>query len=317
MPLLVPDARSAQLALAALQQEIILSGARRAVLEATASSASVTLPGHSMFSHTPRVRAAKWLAPMARRPFEDAVAAYEAMTDRPLHSTPRPDRQLANLLSSKWRGWLAPQSAGNWWVPAANLLAVMSNMLGKPLQIAELENLCLEHDGLRFKVTPNGMFSNFRGRFIYANARALDARWEHVEVQARQTGHFVAQAAAATGLEAAMWAASHVVHAEQLGVIPKLELSAVTLTEMPRRTRRVNTPVPASPDLIAAIAGCREVVDLDGTVSDLYSVMVPYLMGGRQFVQEFACPWTHPDHNLTPKIRSRLEELLLEYERAS
>jgi len=317
MPLLVPDARSAQVALAALQQEIVLSGNRRAVLESLGSSGAVSLPAYSMFSHTPRVRAARWLAPTARRPFEDAVAAYEAMTDRPLHSTPRPDRRLMNLLSSKWSGWLEPRHPGHWWVPAASLLGLMSNMLGAPLQIADRENLVLEHDGLKFKVTPNGMHSNFRGRFIYAHARAQDALWRHIEVPASTSDHFVARAAAATGSEAALWAASHVVQAEQLGVIPELKEDAVNLEKVPRRGRKLNAPVAASPDLVAAIAGCREVLDLDGTLSDLYVVMVPFLMQRRQFTEEFACPWTHPDHNLTPRIRGRLEELLATYERAT
>lgn len=317
MPLLAPNARSAQMALAALQQEIVLSGKRREVLDAVASTGDVLLPAYSLFSHTPRVRAAKWLAPGARRAFEDAVVAYEAMTDRPLHSAPRPDRPLVKLLSSKWLGWLGPQPVGHWWTPAACLMATMTNMLGAPLQFATENNLYLAHEGLKFKVTPDGMYSNFRGRFVYANSRALDAQWERITCPERTSEHFVARAAQACGSEAALWAASHVLQAEALGVIPKLEISAVTLTEMPRRTRRVNAPVAASPDLIAAIAGCREVVDLDGTISDLYTVMVPYLMGGRQFVKEFACPWTHPDHNLTPKIRNRLEELLAVYERAA
>lgn len=310
--LLRADSRLAVQALSVLHREVTLKQAQRRVLEAFSlpEHGEVCLPQHSLFSSTLQVRAAQWLAPRPTVDFEDCVAAYEDLADRSLGKVSRLDRVVYRILPRQHPDWLPRQFVPAWWVSAAAMLALISNVLGDPVNV-DGEELLLEHDGLRFKVTANGIYSNFRGRFMYTE-RAKDFDSPLVSMPARVVRHPLATAVQDLPAHA-QWAASYLLLCEEEKVIAPITSDTLLKVGLAKRGRRKGTVVHRirGADRVAAVAGCREVLEYGGTLQDLYSVAVPYLMTSRQFKQTFACPWTHPEHGLTERLRSKFEETLV------
>lgn len=314
--LLRSDARGATQALSSLQREIALNRAQRAVMEAFSLSEpeEVTLPGYHIFSSTSTVRATQWLAPRPTGDFEDCVAAYEDLADRDLDAAPRLDRIVTKLIPRQSEEWLPPQPAGQWWPSAVAMLALLSNCVMEPVQVGE-DELLLQANGLKFRVTPRGMHSNFRGRFMYVK-RPLGGLPGKAGVGAITVRHPLACAVRELP-DHAKWAVAYLLWCEQSGVIQKITAESILKVGAAKRGRRLGSvrKRAVGADGVAAVYACRDLASMGGTIADLYSAAVPDLMSARDFKRRFSCPWTHPTHRITDTVREKLEEFLATVER--
>ena len=275
----------------------------------------VKLPGFDLFDEEAGIKVFDWCVPNTRKDFDDVLVAYEAFADRPLGSFTRPDKEaIAACASTRGRKFFGPISRRwNWWTPAVKLVAVASKVSGAPVEYLK-DRVLLEHKGFRMEVTPNGCWSNFRGRIRASDGRAEDVGRDYISVGAWFTKEPLAAALIAVGAPApVLWACNSLLREVAKEAHPpismrSLDMEAERAIGRPRKGPKARKPA----DVLGALAQAREAMDgAQGEgLLDVYRALVPYALTSREFKEAIGNPFCHPGTSVTEATRERVEEVM-------
>lgn len=277
---------------------------------------TVMLPGFAVFDHAGGLRALDWCLPRTRLDRDEILGIYEEYVDRPLGRVPVPDRVARGVFSGKSADTVFGErrSPAQWWLPAAQLIAVASAKTKIAAKYTE-DTVSLDLGDYQMSVTPEGCWSNFRGRLKTAADLPDDANIGALRVPLLMTKHPLAGALAAHSMPVGvLWAANCAIRAESAGRIPKIRAAhlGVLRKSRGRGPRRLKASVA---DVVGAISASREMLDGPeyATLRDLYKVAVPTLMTVTDFTDLLADPWGRSALEGKPigsGVRARMHEFL-------
>lgn len=271
------------------------------------SDEQTTLPGFTVFNWSRSgVRADEWCVPGRLPPLGEIVATYEAYVDSGLGRHPRPCRIARRAMSPRAAEVFfgPPRAALQWWVPAAQLVALASRKSG--VKATWGQNWAeLNASGFRLLVRADGCWSNSYDRMVTTSKMADDADIAELTVEPLVTAHPLARAVRSLGgHNAIQWAANSVIRAEQAGRIP-------TLRPVHLETRVRGTPsVATCADTLGAIDALREALDGGQKCSVMYGIAVPTLMSSAEFRSLFANRSRSDERRLSPRLAARIHEYL-------
>lgn len=309
----------------------LLRKAQVAFGDARTSPRKTVLPAFHLFSEAEGIRAIDWCVPNVASKLSPELrqgvilGVYEEFVDRRLGEVPNPDKVARSALPGvKGRKLFGPhRSRWDWWVPAAELVAVMYKTVGRdkddPKVVVTAGRVALDLGGSRLEVTERGCWSNLSrrsdglGYLKPAAFPAQDADLRNLTVPRVIT--YSPLAAALQQLEvppSILWACNSLTRAVSLEKHPPLTIQSL---EQPLkvRTRRKRSRNPA--DIQGSILMAREALDEGGTVEEIYRALVPYAVTKEEFIEHVVHPHQRKERKLTEEMRNRVEGLLGALER--
>lgn len=270
----------------------------------------VMLPGFTIFDHCNGIFAADWCVPRPRVDRDEVVMIYEEYVDRPLGRLPVPDRVARRVYAGAAADtFFGPRCAdGDWWTPAAKLVAIASSMTRTPAVYYET-SVSLDLGDCRMSAAPDGCWSNFMQRVRVAPDLAHDASMDGLRVPLLITNHPLAKAVAGENLSpAVLWAINSAIRTESAEAIPTIK--PIHVGFVPRKKRSKSKVVGTTADVVGAIAACRELLDEQALLMDLYRVAVPILMSGADFSDLLAPAWKDSNRRLNTALIQKAHEFL-------
>lgn len=277
----------------------------------THDNVPVMLPGFSMFDKHHGIAASLFTVPRARVDRDEVLATYEAYVDRRLGVVPVPDRIARPVFkaatSEAFFG--RRRSATEWWLPAAQLIAIASSLSGVQAVVTE-RAVHLDMGDYVMAVEPTGCWSNSTNTFRLASDRPDDADSELLRVPLLMTAHPLAKVLMGLGAPLGLlWAANAALRCEAAGRIPKIRAPHLESLS-PRKIFRVRKyPVV---DFAAAVTTCRLIIDdpYPGSHRDLLRVAVPALMLAVDFNDLCGFAGSDPEKMLTEEACEKFDEYL-------
>lgn len=284
----------------------------QAILKGSKVGVPVTLPGYNLFSRDEATKAFAWCIPGSTVDRDEVIGIWEEYVDRGFGVYGMPDRiprRAVRRIPGSNNFFGAPREALQWWLPAAQLIALASHKSGVSATYTQT-SVALDMGDYKMEVTPGGCWSNTIGHRTTTVYLADDADIHQLDVPGITTGHPLAQAVGDGVPPSILWALSSVIQAEGLGRIPKVRpVHLVHEVRVPReRQKRKNPHRPC--DIRAADAALRAEMDHGSPLQTLFEVAVPVLMTKSEFSITVGSPRMTPDRVLgAPKVQRVLDYL--------
>ena len=274
----------------------------------------VMLPGFSMFDRSHSIAASDWCVPRPRVDRDEVIAVYEAYVDRPLGRVNVPDRIARHVYSgpSSDKFFGGRRTATEWWLPAAQLVAVASR-LSKVQAVLTDDSVTLDMGDYTMSAAPVGCWSNSANRLHRAMEVPDDANTDLLRVPMLMTTHPLARALISVGAPSGiLWAANSAIRCEALGRLSRIRVSHLS----PRGQRSPSAKRPVKQhkryDVAASMASCRLIIDdpYPGSHQDLFLAAVPALMRGLDFSDLVGSPSGNAERSLPEPACERFSDYL-------
>lgn len=270
----------------------------QARLNDTHDNVNVMLPGFSIFDVSERIRATEWCTPRQVVDRDEIISVYEEYVDRPLGTTPVPDRVGRSLYIGKASDQFfgRRRKATEWFLPVLKIIALAAHASRGKVTLGP-DSVHLDMGDYVMSASPRGCWSNTTGALHRSVQRPDDANTDTLRVPVLLTSHRLAKALVA--LESPpwmLWIANTAIRAEMAGDIPKIR--AVHLDRIPQgRTAQEPFKAGEPADIAAAMVVCRQITDAPypGSHQDLFASAVPLLMREVDFKDLVGAVGSDPD----------------------